>query len=239
MMRIVHLFNLWNVIFTCHGFSLSTRANSFSVAQCPKEILLSPPTVGVMMDDDETICNISSLQRRKLNLLLPTIVSFASFPCLASDVALVKGTVSLPSNMEQHDESPTFATAALYITCRPNRPDNVPQAILQGTRGKAPPVLAARFEHPTSFPFVFELTSNDLTLEGGASNTNGDYWWSQEDLIVSARLDSDGIAATRSPEDLVGRGMYVYTNGRNEPAFIQLQGRGSFGKFATRKTTSS
>jgi hypothetical protein len=207
--------------------------------------VLSPPAVGVMMDDYdddddyETICNISSLQRRKLNLLLPTIVSFVAFPCLASDVALVKGTVSLPSNMEQHDKSPKYATAALYITCRPNRPDNVPQAILQGTRGKAPPVLAARFEHPTSFPFAFELTSNDLTLEGGASNTDGDYWWSQEDLIVSARLDSDGIAATRSPEDLVGRGMYLHNNGRNEPAFIQLQGRGSFGKFATRKTTSS
>ena len=129
--------------------------------------------------------------------------------------------------------------AALYITCRPNRPDNVPQAILQGTRGKAPPVLAARFEHPTSFPFDFVLTSNDVTLEGNCE-ANGVYWWSQNDLIVSARLDSDGVAATRSPEDLVGRGMYTCntSNGRNENVSIQLEGRGAFGKFATRKTTN-
>ena len=55
-------------------------------------------------------------------------------------------------------------------------------------------------------------------------NTNGVYWWSQDDLIVSARLDSDGVAATRSPEDLVGRGMYVYTNGRNENVFDSIRG---------------
>ena len=42
-------------------------------------------------------------------------------------------------------------------------------------------------------------------------NTSNDVWWSREDLIVSARLDLDGVVATKDPTDLVGRGIYSAT----------------------------
>lgn len=46
-----------------------------------------------------------------------------------------------------------------------------------------------------------------------------------------------GVATTRDPEDLVGRGLLV-KGGRNgdDRVEIQLQGRGKFGKFATSKS---
>lgn len=126
------------------------------------------------------------------------------------------------------DKPPTMP--ALYITARPNRPDNVPKAILDGSRGKSPPILVSRFESPV-FPFVFKFDEKDLTPEGAASDDNT-FWWAADDLIVSARWDSDGVAATRSPEDLVGRNLWK----RGSTGFVlDLQGRGSFGKFATKK----
>lgn len=125
-------------------------------------------------------------------------------------------------------------TSALYITCRPDRADNVPAAILSGTRGKPPPVLAARFENP-NFPYSFQLDVENLTPEGADGGGDGEtgFWWSNDDLIVSGRWDADGVAATRSPEDLVGRAILAQKNGKD--VTLQLQGRGSFGKFATKK----
>ena len=57
-----------------------------------------------------------------------------------------------------------------------------------------------------------------------------------QELTVSARLDSDGTAATRSPEDLVGRGVAkVPRQGPRERAEVVLTGRGIAGRFATQK----
>lgn len=157
-----------------------------------------------------------------------------------SNGVFLKGVVSLPADYKGSPSPDDAATTipALYVTCRPDRPDNVPGAILSGTRGKPPPVLAARFENPT-FPFQFELGSKALTMEG-ISNESGtaamedpklqNVWWNKENLVVSARLDSDGVAATRSPEDLVGRGFWK--NG-DTCVEVPLTGRGAFGKFAT------
>ena len=127
--------------------------------------------------------------------------------------------------------------SALYITCRPDKPDNVPLAILNGSRGKPPPVLSARIGNP-KFPYEFELVSpRDLTIEGasdGESKTSvleySKFWWKDDDLIVSARWDSDGVAATRSPDDLVGRGIWKQGD---KALSVPLSGRGAFGKFAT------
>ena len=94
--------------------------------------------------------------------------------------------------------NPTKVGSALYVTARPNTPNDVPQAILSGTRGKPPPVLTLRVSSPT-FPTTVILDANNLTTEGA----QGEYWYNKP-LIVSARWDSDGVAATRSPEDLVG-----------------------------------
>lgn len=171
------------------------------------------------------------------------------------DVTILRGRASLPPEMALAGVSTT--SAALYITCRPNRPDNVPAAILNGSRGKSPPVLAARIpleERSSSniqnmFPVEFEFRiPRDLTPEGawdGATplaldgsttsipTTIDELWWKGDELVVSARLDTDGIAATRSPEDLVGR--TINKLGPEITVEIQLTGRGSFGKFATGK----
>ena len=152
----------------------------------------------------------------------------------AGETAFVTGKISLSSGSEisKHIETDK---AALYVTCRPDRVDNVPAAILNRTRGKPPPILAARFENPT-FPYNFDLTSKDLTIEGAADD-EGIFWWNTEEkLIVSARWDSDGVAATRSPDDLVGRGIAQRKNPQ-QPLIVEfaLGGRGSFGKFVTQK----
>jgi hypothetical protein len=143
-------------------------------------------------------------------------------------------------------------TGALYVTCRPDRPDDVPSAVLSGTRGRPPPVLAARYRAGLgSFPFEFHLmTPTDVTVEGSwvlSDGDRGDYWWARDDdgvpLIVSVRWDTDGVAATRSPDDLVGRGWTTFQGidvdvdgtGRRmyTPVTIELSGRGAFGKFVT------
>jgi len=61
----------------------------------------------------------------------------------------------------------------------------VPAAILSGTRGKPPPILAARFASPLAFPFEFELTDANLTPEGAPSegSSQGERWWARGDLV--------------------------------------------------------
>lgn len=163
--------------------------------------------------------------------------------------AVVSGTVSLP--MDVFLDSSSSTNAALYVTVRPDTPDNVPAAILNGTRGKPPPVMAARFPSPITFPFEFQLSSpQNLTPEGASmGSTSPDtiltavssiqdistLWWANDDLIVSARWDSDGVAATRSPEDLVGRTLWRRKSSDNKLQLV-LTGRGAFGKFVTGKS---
>mmetsp|Transcript_31529 Transcript_31529/g.74209 ORF Transcript_31529/g.74209 Transcript_31529/m.74209 type:complete len:288 (-) Transcript_31529:964-1827(-) len=163
------------------------------------------------------------------------------------ETQFISGTVILPTGMNAPGEVETSnnndaidrpeTKPALYITARPNRPDNVPRAILDGSRGKPPPVLAARYESP-GFPFTFQLSEKDLTPEGentSGGSGNNKFWWSADDLVVSARWDSDGVAATRSPEDLVGRNLWKRDDSSAQ-FVLPLQGRGSFGKFATKKS---
>eukprot|EP00529_Nitzschia_sp_RCC80_P030325 CAMPEP_0113480928 /NCGR_PEP_ID=MMETSP0014_2-20120614/22135_1 /TAXON_ID=2857 /ORGANISM="Nitzschia sp." /LENGTH=301 /DNA_ID=CAMNT_0000374387 /DNA_START=18 /DNA_END=926 /DNA_ORIENTATION=+ /assembly_acc=CAM_ASM_000159 len=169
----------------------------------------------------------------------------------ATSTTILSGTVINPTTTS------SSSTAAVYVTARPNTPDNVPAAILSGTRGKSPPVLAARFSQPT-FPFQFDLVVPDnLTSEGAAvvqpstatTPTPDDtvidlkkLWWSADDLIVSVRLDQDGVASTRSPDDLVGRGLWKNSNKNsnndNDDSYhdrleVRLEGRGAFGKLVT------
>ena len=143
----------------------------------------------------------------------------------------MKGVATLQADLSTDDIGPG---AALYVTARPNRPDNVPRAILDGSRGKPPPILAARYADP-KFPYDFSLTSENLTPEG-ASMVEGSSsaWWQGEDLIVSCRFDSDGVAATRDPTDLVGRGFYSSKDPK-QSVLVELEGRGLFGKSVTAK----
>jgi len=158
--------------------------------------------------------------------------------------SILKGVVTLQPGTQiettgvpqPFTESPKIP--ALYVTARPNKPDNVPKAILDGSRGKPPPVLIARFpltlnDPEQQFPFHFSFSEADLTVEGQSQ------WFvsTKEDLIVSARLDLDGVAATRDPGDLVGRGVALgATLKSDDEVIVQLQGRGIGGKFVTKKT---
>ena len=137
------------------------------------------------------------------------------------DIIFVQGRVTLQSPNLLDDivasvsDKVNGSSYALYVTARPSIPDNVPTVILDSSRGKPPPVLSARYPNP-SFPFNFVLNARDFTAEGASEIVNGDsacnkrsgLWWGGEDLILSARLDTDGIASTRDPTDLVGRGVF-------------------------------
>mmetsp|Transcript_24140 Transcript_24140/g.29725 ORF Transcript_24140/g.29725 Transcript_24140/m.29725 type:complete len:269 (-) Transcript_24140:110-916(-) len=155
------------------------------------------------------------------------------------ETVLLKGSVTIPAGISLPEDT---TSSALYITARPNNSIDVPRAILDGSNGKPPPVLAARFPN-LQFPFNFELRASDLTLEGNNSiststttviaSEGNNYWWEGKDLIVSARWDTDGVAATRDPTDLVGRGLLPVGD---EKVSIQLQGRGLTGKLVTGKS---
>ncbi|KAJ1624819.1 hypothetical protein T492DRAFT_1044144, partial [Pavlovales sp. CCMP2436] len=166
--------------------------------------------------------------------LVAVVVSLGLSLCPASPAcatALIRGEVMLGRGVE----APPAAT--LYLTARPNIPDDVPSAILSGTRGKPPPIAAKRLTPPLGggafvFPLAFELDDvSDLTPEGQAEPAR---WWQRNELILSARLDSDGSAATRDPADLVGRA--ICSQGKEGVnCNVQLGGRGFGGKMLTRK----
>eukprot|EP00978_Attheya_sp_CCMP212_P013918 scaffold35166_cov50-Attheya_sp.AAC.2 len=217
-----------------HGFTLNNHAALTSRNRSCRQAKTSTTT------EIQTERNSGMDRRNYLKVAASAFVSFSigTGPVGADDgdspTIFVKGIASLPSDYV----APAGGDmTALYVTVRPDRADNVPAAILSGTRGKPPPILAARFENPT-FPFEFILSTKDLTGEG-VSTESGDqevdrtrFWWKEDDLVVSARLDSDGVAATRSPDDLVGRGFLKHSEtGLNVK--VPLTGRGAFGKFAT------
>ena len=168
--------------------------------------------------------------RRRLLISLP-FISLVQ-PVAADDGnssgVLLQTTVTLTKNADISEIS--GEKSAIYITARPNTPDNVPKAILDGSRGKPPPVLIARIPGVTAFPLEYSFTQKDVTVEGAAAG-DGSYWWQGAPLVVSARLDSDGVAATRDPTDLVGRGVAA-AGSRVE---VELQGRGVAGKLFTSK----
>lgn len=154
----------------------------------------------------------------------------------------LKGIVEVKGGGENIVPEET-SSSALYITARPQRPDNVPRAILDGSNGKPPPVLACRIPNP-SFPYEFELSKLDLTPEGAyfLDESRDRYWFEGENLIVSARWDTDGVASTRDPTDLVGRSQYYSQSSKNEEetlVIVELSGRGITGKLVTGKNKKS
>jgi hypothetical protein len=181
----------------------------------------------------------ASCRRRAALMSILCVPGLLSRPALANNAlldeskVLLQGKITLPASVP----TPSTENAAIYITCRPNQSNNVPAAILDGTRGKSPPVLAARFPMSplSSFPLDFALTASHLTPEGAANGNNDDtlFWWQVDGLVVSARYDSDGVAATRDASDLVGRA--VAKKDTAAGVVIELQGRGLFGKAVTNK----
>ena len=225
----------------------------------------SLPTGALELVDDVQI-GLSKTRREvcisSLFALIPVAPTFAAGE--DDDPAILKVTVTLGSgvNLDQvlptkddtasGSSAPPASRPALYITARPITTDNVPRAILDGSQGKPPPVLIARYPNVSSFPHHAILTAQDVTMEGngdavdqkGASATTGSkytYWWQGQGLVVSARWDTDGVAATRDPTDLVGRALWLppTTTGEVSDDYcqvnVQLQGRGAAGKLFTSK----
>lgn len=133
-------------------------------------------------------------------------------------------------------EVPSASSAALYITAREDI-GLLRSAVLAS---KPPPILTKRIPIKASnFPYRFKLDSQfDLTPEGQESYAG----WSsgKTPILISARVDEDGVAATRGPNDLVGKASISYGLNEGDPAWdkaaIELVGRGIGGKLVTSQT---
>ena len=150
--------------------------------------------------------------------LLPALPASAE-PETASWPATVLVSVSLQDVAVASDQAVPSA-AALYDTLRP-----------AGSR--AGPVAARRIplNGRLLLPMRLELGSADGLPDAPPLAE----WWLQP-LLVSARLDSDGVAATRDPEDLVGRVVAQAGRGGYGTAELPLQGRGLGGRLVTQRS---
>jgi hypothetical protein len=164
------------------------------------------------------------LSRRSLLIVLPTSMMGAPHAIAGDDRSflLASGTVSMPRSGAR--EAPP--QGALYVTAR---------LASGGAMTKQPSVAAARFPCPLQFPFAFELrTPADRTAESTGASAAG---LASQDLVISARLDMDGVAATRDPDDLIGRAGLSKQGSASGwvPVAIELQGRGLTGRILTGK----
>lgn len=81
------------------------------------------------------------------------------------------------------------------------------------------------------FPLPFTFAEEDALPDAPPYEA-----WSSLSLVVSGRLDSDGVAATRDTEDLVGRGLATKLAGDGwQSAIVMLQGRGLAGRLLTQR----
>ena len=158
--------------------------------------------------------------RRQMGVGIASTVAtaFAAPALAADDEVLVTGVASLAEGA-----APTFdsETAALYVTIKRGA---APQQVIGLMKGAPDPALGA-VRVPlkgVSFPYSFKVTKKDLFADAvlPADTTN-------LALTVSARLDGDGVAATRGPDDLVGSAFYNVGNGA---AQITLTPRGLVSK---------
>lgn len=144
-----------------------------------------------------------------------------------STTIVATGTITLPKDLP----APESTTSALYVTVRPAPPEGAAGAM---QAGKVAPLASARFAAPLVFPFDFSLTTSDLTAEYAETPAAA---YERLDLLVSVRLDGDGVAATRGPDDLVGRGTLVKRGSSQstewKAATIALTGRGLTGRLLT------
>lgn len=128
---------------------------------------------------------VEGLSRRAILLTVMT-----SWPASSSD-ALVYGSIKVMSTAI----IPASDAAALYITLRKGAAIDATASLV---RANPQPAIAA-VKVPISaikFPVDFTITTADLFPDVSAIAPG-------TPITISARLDADGIAATRGPEDLV------------------------------------
>ena len=139
---------------------------------------------------------------------------------------------SLPSGFSADAlsrESTLVITVKPAVTYSDQVPKDVAEASLSRTGHWCPVVLKSR-QRFRDIRFKdgdravsTTLTVRDLTSEAG----NNLRWWDKLPLIVTAKLDSDGLATTFAPTDLVGCRIIPNTGGIvNQHVTIPLQRRG-------------
>lgn len=139
-------------------------------------------------------------------------------------IVTVKNSATVPSGTDP----------AIYLTAR----EDVGIWTAQIKNVKPPPILTSRTAGPFSFPGKIILSGeNDMTPEG---QLIAKQWQSgKKPIVVSARLDADGVAATRNAEDLVGKSIATRNDeGVWKDCQIELSDRGVGGKFITKKRQS-
>lgn len=135
----------------------------------------------------------------------------------AEDDVLVSGVASLAEGT-----TTSFGdAAALYLTIKKGA---APQQVIGLMKGAPDPALGA-VRVPVkdlSFPYTFKITRKDLFPDASLPEDVANLA-----LTVSARLDGDGVAATRGADDLVGSTFYNVGNGK---AALVLTPRGLVSK---------
>ena len=170
-----------------------------------------------------TNLKMKSLTRKFVTASLTALLPFAS---IASASTVLNGEVVIGSGVSV----PSGENAALYLTVREDV--GVWQSSVRNV--KPPPVLSKRIPVTSaSFPLKFTISSDaDSTPEGVALMRS---WTSGKNpLIITARVDEDGVAATRGPNDLIGRSNSDFKTVW-EDVNIEVKGRGVAGKFITNK----
>jgi hypothetical protein len=153
--------------------------------------------------------------------IVPFLVPRPSFA--ANGAFQLEVMVTLPSNVDR--TGLLGPDTALYVTVRPLDAATIPQELVQAN-GRVPPVATARVGTPNDLRLV--LTESDMTPEGKMWED-----WKTGALVVSARLDTDGLASTRNATDLVGRAVVAVSDKTTPTVTVPLQGRGLVGKFLT------
>lgn len=168
---------------------------------------------------------------------ISSVLGFSGGQIAVPDALAVGGVVlGGEVTIKEGYEVPAASTAALYITAREDI-GLLRSAVLNS---KPPPILTKRIPIKASnFPYQFKLDSQfDLTPEG--QQTYAEWSSGKTPILISARVDEDGVAATRGPNDLVGKGTSSYGLNEGDPAWdktsIELVGRGIGGKLVTSQT---
>ena len=175
---------------------------------------------------------ISSFKKMLIPSVAGAIVGFGNY--MPAEATAQPAEIKCIVTIRQGDLLPAGDKVALYLTAR----EDVGILTAQIRNFKPPPVLSSRLTiEGKTFPIEVVLTAKtDLTPEGSQSLNA---WQSGKNpLVISARLDTDGVAATRDPGDLVGRAIVKKVAGGDlwEAADIEVQGRGLVSKFITNPT---
>ena len=142
----------------------------------------------------------------------------------AAAPAKITGTITLGDGVQ----APESLSRALYITAKPDLGFINSQLLLR----KFPAVMSQRIPgEKVTFPYTYTLNEK----EDGTEDVNLQREkWVTLPLIVSARSDTDGVAATRDETDLVGKGDSSRTQDDSwSQANIMLEDRGVGGKLVT------